>query len=174
MQTTANHRYAIALGSNLGDRLDHLRQAVRLMLGRLPQARLTGVAPVYESVPEDCPEGSGAFYNTVVELECRAAPHEILATLRKIEGELGRPRERGHHAPRTIDLDILSAGNLVLNDPGLVLPHPRLAERRFVLQPLADIRPDLVLPGRAESVARLLERLPPDVPPLLRVTRTWT
>jgi len=174
LQTTAIHRYAIALGSNLGERLQHLSDAVRLMLERLPQARLIAVAPVYESAPVDCPDGSGAFFNSVVELECGTAPQEVLAVLREIERDLGRPNEHSHHAPRTIDLDILCAGDLILESEELVLPHPRLTGRRFVLQPLADIRPDLVLPGRSESIAELLAALKPDGPPLRLVTRDWT
>lgn len=143
------------------------------MLERLPQARLAAAAPVYESAPVDCPDGSGAFFNSVVEVECDAPAHEVLAVLRKIEGDLGRPNEHAHHAPRTIDLDILAAGDLVLEDADLTLPHPRLAERRFVLQPFADIRPDLMLPGRSESIAELLARLEPNGLPLRLVSRDW-
>ncbi|MCE9519168.1 MAG: 2-amino-4-hydroxy-6-hydroxymethyldihydropteridine diphosphokinase [Verrucomicrobia bacterium] len=165
--------YAIALGSNLGERLQHLQDALRLMLERLPQARLLVAAPVYESAPVDCPEDSGAFYNTVVELECEASPSEVLLILRKIEGELGRPKERAHHAPRTIDLDILCAGNLIMNEAELTLPHPRLAERRFVLQPLMDISPDLVPSGLSASVAVLLTRLKPDDDSIRMVVRGW-
>ena len=166
--------FCIALGSNIGDRLHHLRQAVRLMLERLPRGRLIAAAPVYESAPVDCPDGSGAFFNSVVEVECRASPHEVLALLRGIERDLGRPDGRAHHAPRTIDLDILCAGGLVVRDAELVLPHPRMTERRFVLQPLADMDPGLALPGRSESIAELLAKLKQDGPPLRLVTRNWT
>ncbi len=169
----ATTRYVIALGSNLGDRLQHLQGALRLMLERLPQARLMAAAPVYESAPVDCPDDSGAFYNSVVELECDASPHEVLSILRNIENEMGRPMERAHHAPRNIDLDILCAGNLIIDDVELTLPHPRLAERRFVLQPLMDIDPDLVPPGQSASIAVLLSRLPPDDGSLRLVTRNW-
>lgn len=144
------------------------------MMARLPRARLMAAAPVYESAPVDCPVGSGAFYNSVVELDCSASALEVLTVLRKIEVDQGRPSGHSIHAPRTIDLDILCAGNLVLEDADLTVPHPRLAERRFVLQPLADIFPDLVLPGRNESVAELLARLAPDAPPLQQVIRNWT
>jgi 2-amino-4-hydroxy-6-hydroxymethyldihydropteridine diphosphokinase len=163
----------IALGSNLGDRLGQLREAVKLMLSRLPQARLVAAAPLYESAPVGCPDGSGAFLNSVVEIEAPIAPHELLRVLRRIESDLGRPNEHAHHAPRRIDLDILYCGGITIDDEDLELPHPRLAERRFVLQPLADIRPDLVLPGRTETIAKLLGRLAPDGPPLRLVTRNW-
>lgn len=174
MSTVGDHRFFIALGSNLGDRLDHLRKAAHLMIERLPEARLTAAAPVYESAPVDCPEGSGTFLNSVVEVGCRASAHEVLAVLRGIEGDLGRPGRRGRHEPRTIDLDILCAGDLVVKDAELVLPHPRLTERRFVLQPLADIAPGLVLPGLARSMAELLANLAGDEPPLRLVSRDWT
>lgn len=153
--------------------MDHLRKAVQFMLERLPDARLIAVGPVYESAPVDCPDGSGSFFNSVIEMECAAPVHEVLAVLRRIERDLGRPDERGHHAPRTIDLDILCAGNLVLGDADLVLPHPRLKERRFVLQPLADIDPDLVLPGSGERIAELLAGLANGEPPLRMVGRNW-
>ena len=166
-------RYGIALGSNLGDRLHHLQRSVALMLDRLPRAQLLDAAPVYETAPVDCPDGSGAFLNTVVEIECEAAPSEVLRTLRQVESGLGRPNDHPHHAPRTIDLDILYAGDLVLDDEALTLPHPRLAERRFVLQPLADIRFDLILPGRSESIASLLAVLKSDEPPLRVLAREW-
>jgi 2-amino-4-hydroxy-6-hydroxymethyldihydropteridine diphosphokinase len=172
-----NHRptvFCIALGSNLGDRLLHLRQAVRRMLERLPRARLKAAAPVYESAPVDCPDGSGAFFNSVVEIECGATAHELLAVLRGIEEDLGRPNRHAHHAPRTIDLDILCAGDAVVNGADLTVPHPRLAERRFVLQPLADLCPDFVPPGRTASVAELMAGLGPVEPPLRLVTRDWT
>lgn len=164
----------IALGSNLGDRLRNLREALRLMLERVPQAQLITAAPVYESAPVDCPEDAGAFYNTVIQLECAASPRELLLRLREIESELGRPTERAHHAPRIIDLDILCAGNLTLNDAELTLPHPRMTERRFVLQPLMDISPELVPPGHSESIAGLLARLQPDDGSLRVAARNWT
>ncbi|HEY2572467.1 MAG TPA: 2-amino-4-hydroxy-6-hydroxymethyldihydropteridine diphosphokinase [Verrucomicrobiaceae bacterium] len=170
---TSRHRFAIALGSNLGDRLYHLREAVRLMRERLPRARLTAAAPIYETAPVDCPGGSGPFYNSVVEIECDATPLEALAILQGIERDLGRPADHGRHAPRTLDLDLLCAGDMIMNDSALTLPHPRLSERRFVLQPLADICPSLVLPGRKESAGELLIRLPATEMPLRLVLRDW-
>lgn len=166
-------RHGIALGSNLDDRLHYLRSAVRLVLARAPGARLMAAGSVYETAPVDCPDGSGAFYNSVIELECELSPHELHAVLRQIEHDLGRPDDHPLHAPRMIDLDLLYADEVVIRDARLVLPHPRIAQRRFVLQPLADIRPDLVLPGQTKTVAQLLEGLRSEEPPLHRAMAEW-
>lgn len=153
-------RIGISLGSNLGDRLAHLREAV----ARLGPAREGGHllrSPVYETEPVDCPPGSGAFCNAVVEIESSLSPQELLAFTQSIERDLGRPAVRVRNAPRTIDLDLLYYDQLVLDEPGLVLPHPRMLERAFVALPLAAIRPDLVSPSVLGSLgtagARRLE-----------------
>lgn len=163
--------YGIALGSNLGDRLENLRCAVR----RLVEAniRLTAAAPVYESAPVDCPDGSQNFLNTVIEIDADQAPLELLKKLRAIEMELGRAERRDHHAPRTVDLDMLYADHEVMECDELTLPHPRMTVRRFVLQPLADIRPELILPGQGKPIAELLQLLATDEPPLKLVARDW-
>ena len=132
----------------------------------------------------DCPEGAGSFYNTVIEIAADMEPLALLQELRRIESRLGRPNVHEHHASRTVDLDVLYGSGLVLNHPEhadglvlnhteLILPHPRLHERRFVLQPLADIRPDLILPGHTKSVAVLLATLDSPEPPLRMVSRDW-
>lgn len=167
--------YGIALGSNLGDRLQHLQDAVRLLREVHPTMRLHAAAPVYETDPVDCPEGSQSFLNTVVEMECDLAPLELLREMRGIEVKLGRPSEHRHHAPRTVDLDMLYADDQTLAHPDLTLPHPRMTLRRFVLQPLADIRPGMVLPipGGSRTIAEHLESLQSDEPPLRVVQRDW-
>lgn len=165
--------FGIALGSNLGDRLAHLRAAVDALLRVAPGTRLLAAAPLYETAPVDCPDGSGSFYNTVVEIDADLEPLALLRALRRIEAELGRPGAHERHAPRTVDLDMLYAGGVTLHHPDLTLPHPRLQERRFVLQPLADIRPDLVLPGQTQDVAALLATLDSPEPPLQLVMRDW-
>lgn len=104
-----------------------------------------------------------------MELECDLSPDELLTQLRKIESSLGRPTHRQRNAPRTIDLDILYAGDQVLKSEELTLPHPRLTQRRFVLQPLADIRPGLVLPGQSKDISTLLADLDSDEAPLEQV-----
>lgn len=165
--------YGIALGSNLGDRLWHLQEAVRRLLNAHFSMRLLAAAPVYDTAPVDCPEGSQSFYNTVVEISCNLAPLELLRDMRAIEAAMGRPNEHAHHAPRTVDLDMLYADALTLETPELTLPHPRITQRCFVLQPLADIRPDLVLPGNELPIQEHLECLQSDEPPLEMVTREW-
>ena len=89
-------------------------------------------------------------------------PALLLDHLAALEGQHGRPARRAHHAPRPLDLDILYAGHLVQHTARLTVPHPRLARRRFVLQPLADLRPQLLLPGHSRTIAQLLAALPPD------------
>jgi 2-amino-4-hydroxy-6-hydroxymethyldihydropteridine diphosphokinase len=149
----------IALGSNLGDRL------ASLTAGREAVMRLPGVsAPalysrVYETEPVGTGPDAGPFLNAVIEVELSADPFALLAALRSIEFALGRPTRYPRNAPRTLDLDILYVSDLVLHDDTLILPHPRLHLRRFVLAPLNDIRPDLCLPGQTHTVAELLARL---------------
>lgn len=144
-------RIGISLGSNLGDRLAHLREAVD-RLGPVREGGHLLRSPVYETEPVDCPPGSGSFYNAVVEIESSLAPLELLAFTQSIERELGRPEIRDRNAPRTIDLDLLYCDQLVLDEPDLVLPHPRMIQRAFVVLPLAGIRPDLVTPEVMESL----------------------
>ena len=150
--------FGIALGSNVGDRAENLRQGIAMLKSRLPGARIV-TAPVYETAPVDCAPGTQAFLNTVIELEAELPPHELHAHLKAIETALGRPEQHERNSPRPLDLDILYADDLVLDDATLTIPHPRLHLRRFVLQPLADIRPDLILPLQTRSVAELLAKL---------------
>ena len=158
----SRHRYGIALGSNLGDRLAHLRRGVTELLARLEGTQLLASGQVYETEPVGCPPGSQSFYNSVIEIQCPMAPHAVQRVLQSIERLLGRPDERERNAPRPLDLDILYADDLMIDDDVLTLPHPRLHSRRFVLQPLADIRPDLVLPHQPRTVAQLLAALADD------------
>ena len=149
-------KYGIALGSNLGDRLAHLRRALELILVLPANVRLMAAAPVYETRPLECPAGSQQFLNSVIEIEADFEPLALLTALQAIESGLGRPNVHEHHAPRTVDLDILYADGITMSKPELMLPHPRLKHRRFVLQPLADIRPALVLPGETRTVVEML------------------
>jgi 2-amino-4-hydroxy-6-hydroxymethyldihydropteridine diphosphokinase len=152
-------RAGIALGSNLGDRLDNLHRA------RQAVARLSGItgpllaSRVYETEPIDSEPDANAFLNAVMEVEFQGHPLALLEGLQSIETQFGRPSKRPRNAPRPIDLDVLYVGNLVLSNEEIMIPHPRLHLRRFVLQPLAEIRPDLVLPGHEKAVANLLEEL---------------
>ncbi len=157
--------YGIALGSNLGDRLSHLHTALGA-LGDLGE--LQAVSAAWETSPVDCAEHAPAFLNAVVELRSALPPAALMAALREIERRLGRRERRPINAPRPIDLDILYAGQTVIQEAGLTIPHPRLHLRRFVLEPLASIRPSLVLPGFSKNVRELLREIVSDEPPLLR------
>jgi 2-amino-4-hydroxy-6-hydroxymethyldihydropteridine diphosphokinase len=153
-------RAGIALGSNVGDRLGNLRRAraeiAALHRGEEPMR----CSRIYETEPVDCEPGTPFFLNAAVEIEFEGRPHELLASLRAIEKKFARGENRLRNAPRTLDLDIVFFGSFVLADPALTLPHPRMFERRFVLVPLADIHPELILPGQSETVAQLLAKLP--------------
>ncbi|TLD70579.1 2-amino-4-hydroxy-6-hydroxymethyldihydropteridine diphosphokinase [Phragmitibacter flavus] len=162
----------IALGSNLGDRTENLRRAVTAIC-QLPGTHLIDAAPLYETDPVDCPPDSQPFYNSVIEIRTTIALGQLLRLLRGIESRFGRRHDHGHNAPRTIDLDILCSGELVLNTPELTIPHPRMTQRAFVLQPLADLHPGLILPGHDDTVCSLLENLTTTESPLLLVDTHW-
>lgn len=151
--------FGIALGSNLGDRAENMRRGIELLMARVPGIRLNASARVYETEPVDCAPGTQAFLNTVIEVAAECTPEELHAHLKAVEQALGRPEQRERNSPRTLDLDLLYADDVVSDDPVLTLPHPRMHLRRFVLEPLADIRPELVLPGQKMTVAELLAGL---------------
>jgi 2-amino-4-hydroxy-6-hydroxymethyldihydropteridine diphosphokinase len=149
-------RTAVALGSNLGNRLASLRAARKAIVD------LTEVRPpiltssIYETEPVDCEPGAGKFLNAVFEFDYKGDPTELLGRLISIEESLGRVRSRARKVSRKIDIDLLYCGDLQIDNERLQLPHQRLHLRSFVLQPLADIRPDLVLPNQTKTVRELL------------------
>ncbi len=149
-------RIGVALGSNLGDRLANLRAARKAI------ADLTGAkgsvleSPVYETEPVGCEPGAGKFLNAVLEIEYNGDPTDLLQKLIRIEESLGRDRNHARNVSRKIDLDLLYAGELNVENEQLQLPHPRLHLRKFVLQPLADFRPELILPNQTKTVRELL------------------
>jgi len=147
----------IALGSNQGDRLRHLQAA----LDWLKTISLTPIrySRVYETAPVECPEGSLPFLNAVCEITFEGDLLKLLSQMRAFEQQEGRPLHYPKNAPRPLDLDLLYAGDLVLESDVLTLPHPRMLQRRFVLQPLSDIRPDLVLPQQTKNVQQHLTEL---------------
>ena len=146
-------RVFVALGSNIGDRLGFLQKAMDA-LGRSPGFEVRSVSSVYETEPvgkKDQPQ----FLNAAVELNTPKSPEDVLADLKQIERTVGRtPSERW--GPREIDLDLIYVQNLVIDGPELKLPHPEVADRRFVLTPLAEIAPEFVDPLRNRSVLELL------------------
>jgi 2-amino-4-hydroxy-6-hydroxymethyldihydropteridine diphosphokinase len=152
---------ALSLGSNLGDRLANLCRA-RLGLAHLPLTSVMASSPVYETEPVDVPEchRSAGFLNAVVVVETRLAVAAFSDAIHALEAELGRRRGSEHHAPRLIDIDIIYFGDLTRTDVALRLPHAEWMRRRFVCAPLADVRPDLVLPGQTQPVRRVLAALP--------------
>jgi len=162
----------IALGSNLGNRLRNLQDA-RDLLQRIAEPGSLLQAPIYQTEPVACPEESPDFYNTVVEIRYAGSAQDLLDATQAIELRLGRLASPERNAPRVIDVDILYFGDQRIDGALLELPHPRLTSRRFVLQPLADIRPDLLLPGDQVSIAEHLRRLDSQEPPLVTVQAVW-
>jgi 2-amino-4-hydroxy-6-hydroxymethyldihydropteridine diphosphokinase len=133
-------RAFIGLGSNLGDRRALLRQAVE---GLRAAGDVVGVSPLYETEPVGGPDGQGPYLNLVVELSTSDPPRTLLERCRALEAAAGRVRTV-RWGPRTLDADVLWVEGWRLDEEDLVVPHPRLWERRFVVQPLADLAPDLV------------------------------
>ena len=162
----------IALGSNLGDRRANIAAGRDFVISLHEGVEPPLCSALYETEPVDCAPGTSAFFNAVVEIETSLAPMDLLQKLRDYECSSGRAANHAKNSPREIDLDFLYADNLRLDSSTLVLPHPRLTSRRFVLQPLADIRADLVLPGQTANVARLLSALSPE-PAVRLVAREW-
>jgi 2-amino-4-hydroxy-6-hydroxymethyldihydropteridine diphosphokinase len=145
----------IALGANLGDPAAQVERAIA-ELARLPESRLTARSALYLSKAEGY-AAQPDFVNAVVAVSTRLAPRTLLEALLEIEARHGRRREF-KNAPRTLDLDLLLYDGLVLHEPGLTLPHPRMCERSFVLQPLCEIAPEQPIPGKG-SVADCLADL---------------
>lgn len=145
------HLVYLALGSNLDNRLANLKQAVAALS---PQMEVKAKSPVYETPPwgyEDQPR----FLNQVIKVQTYLEPEPLLKHLKRLEVTLGR-KESFQNGPRLIDIDILFYDDLILNTASLVIPHPRLHERGFVLLPLMDIDPDLVHPANQKSVREML------------------
>ena len=144
-------RAFLGLGSNLGHRRRQLRQAV----AALPD--VVAVSPVYETEPVGGPSDQGPYLNIVVELDTELSPRQLLDLARRLEDAAGRQRAE-RWGPRTLDVDVLLVGDLNVDEPDLVVPHPRMWERRFVLAPLADLAPDVVPPDWQSRVAGAVRR----------------
>ena len=166
-------RVGIALGSNLGHRLANLQAAMSLLRPVARPGDLLLQAPIYQNPPVQCPDESPDFYNTVVEIGYDGTPDELLKHTQAIESRLGRSHATERNAPRVIDLDLLYFGDQTHAVGGLLLPHPRITRRRFVLQPLADIRPKLILPNDHLTIAGHLANLSSEEPALTLVQAVW-
>jgi 2-amino-4-hydroxy-6-hydroxymethyldihydropteridine diphosphokinase len=165
-------RTAVALGSNLGDRLENLR-AARRQITELAQVQPPVVSSaIYETEPVDCEPGASKFMNAVVEFDYEGDLAHLLEQLVHIEEALGRKRDHRENVSRTIDIDLLYCGDRQIDNERLQLPHPRMHRRKFVLQPLADIRPELVLPNQRKTVRELLVELE-ESGELVRFTDDW-
>ncbi len=163
----------IGFGSNMGDRLANLIKARRLLLDVCEDPDKAIFSSVYETQPVDCADETKLFYNAVGQITFSNTPQSILDLCLHIESLLGRSNLHEPNAPRTIDLDLLYAGKVVTSTPQLTLPHPRLTSRLFVLTPLAEIRPELQLPGDNFSVTDHLEALSLNTLKFPIVTRDW-
>lgn len=149
----------VALGANLGDSVRIIREATARLQGLSETPLLE--SSLWQTSPVDCPSGSPPFVNAVVGLSPRPdeTPESLLAKLQLLEKEFGRRPKQVLNEPRPLDLDLIAFGNETRNAPELTLPHPRAHLRRFVLQPLGEIAPDLVLPEHAGTVTDLLAKL---------------
>jgi 2-amino-4-hydroxy-6-hydroxymethyldihydropteridine diphosphokinase len=165
-------RTAVALGSNLGDRLGNLRAARKAIVD------LAGVRPpvlssaIYETDAIDCEPGAGKFLNAVLEFDYQGDPVALWKSLMEIESALGRRRPHSRNISRKVDIDLLYAGEIQIDTRELQLPHPRMHSRKFVLQPLADIRPDLILPNQTRTIRELLAKLD-ESGKVVRLTNDW-
>jgi 2-amino-4-hydroxy-6-hydroxymethyldihydropteridine diphosphokinase len=145
----------LSLGSNIGDREGNLRDAIKRLAA--PDLHILRVSPIYETEPMDV-TNQPWFLNLVVEAETTLFPVQLLSRIAKVERAMGRVRTQAK-GPRTLDIDILFYGNAVVRTRDLQIPHPRLAERRFVLAPLADLAPALRHPVLGKTVKELLDGL---------------
>ena len=165
-------RTAVALGSNLGDRLGNLH-AARKAIVDLAGVRLPVLSSaIYETDAIDCEPGAGKFLNAVLEFDYQGDPVDLWKSLMEIESALGRRRHHARNVSRKIDIDLLYAGEIQIDTRGLQLPHPRMHSRKFVLQPLADIRPDLILPNQTKTIRELLAKLD-ESGKVVRLTNDW-
>ena len=144
----------IALGTNLGDRLANLARAQALLAKKV---RIVRESSIYETAPWGVTD-QPAFLNQVIEGKTTSDPDRLLVFLKQIEEQMGRQKTY-RYGPRLIDLDILLMDDLVVSFPELIIPHPRMVERAFVMVPLDEIAPDLIIPGTSRTVHNLLADL---------------
>ena len=147
-------RCGIAFGSNIENRLANIREGRERSCSLYEPRTPIGVSSIYETAPVDCEPGTMPCLSAVMEINFTGPPVALLDRSLEIERAMGRRSKRPRNSPRIIDLDVLYAGNLVLNNPEIIILHPRLRQRRFALTPLAESSPDLVLSRRPEASSR--------------------
>jgi 2-amino-4-hydroxy-6-hydroxymethyldihydropteridine diphosphokinase len=163
----------LALGSNIGDRLTNLITAVK-KIEKLPSTRIVDIASVYETEPVDVqPEFKGLYFlNTVVIARTEMGLNEMFQNLQSIEREMNGLVRREQNAPRIIDIDIIYFGSVCVDNFRLTVPHPRWYRRRFVVEPLCEVRRELILPGQQKTVYEILSSLP-ESPKVILYKREW-
>ncbi len=165
-------RVGIALGSNIGARLANFHAARKAIVNLAGVSGPILSSSIYETEPVDCEPGAEKFFNAVLEIAYESDPRNLLVELKKIERSLGRPAEHPRNVSRQIDIDLLYAGDSKIENEHVHVPHPRLHLRRFVLEPLAEIRPDLILPNQTQTVAQLVGNLH-DSAAVVRLKDQW-
>lgn len=149
------NKIALALGGNIGSTEELFQQAVSLLTQNgVENIRLS---PIIVTQPVDCPPGTPLFKNAALTATWNGSPQELLQLCQSIEVALGRPKKHGRNQSRTVDIDIITFDTLEISSPDLIVPHPRAAQRRFVLEPLAAIAPEWIIGGK--TAAQLLDEL---------------
>ncbi len=171
MVTHPTTRCLIAVGSNLGDRLANVRSAIS-GLEATDGVEIVAASKLYETAPVGGPDDQGPFYNGALLVDSTLGAAELLALLHGLEADRER-RRVVHWGPRTLDLDLLVFGDMVSDDPALLVPHPRQHLRRFVLVPVCDIAPQLVHPRLGRTMADLLAELPVEPGDLTAIAVDW-
>lgn len=163
----------LSLGSNMGDRLAQLIQAKKRILD-LPGLAGAAQSPVYETEPVDVPPEFShlPFLNSVLIIETLISSRQLMGLFQVIEQRIGRIPNPVANSPRPADIDLIYAGQLQIEDDHIVIPHPRWAIRRFVVQPLCDVRPELHIPGQSGTVSEILAQLQ-DPGKVTLFTKTW-
>jgi 2-amino-4-hydroxy-6-hydroxymethyldihydropteridine diphosphokinase len=153
--------YGLSLGSNEGDRLSNLRLTTE-KIRHIDNVSVADQSAIYETEPVDVASKHQniVFLNCVIIIKTSLAPNELLKELQNLEIDMGRPKDHEHNAPRPIDIDIIYAENTTVETERITIPHPLWAERRFVVEPLANLRPDLILPGKNKTISEILTSLP--------------